>query len=558
MTTDIEASPKKTIRNEVKRPSNDSCFQEKEPVTSHDPVASPTETVLSWHEDPLNPHNWPPARKYTATLLLSAFVFNALMSSTIIAPALSQITKDLHIPSDAQTQLVLSIYVLSYAAGYFFWAPLSEVYGRVPVLQVASTWFLSWNMVCSFATSKAMITVGRLFSGSGAAASLAISSSMVGEIWRAEERGHSLAILSIITNLGPCIGPVVGGVVAERPPSSWHWAFWATSILNVLLQLLSIPLLHESHAQMILTKKPGPAGAIFRHKSWRTPLRILLKAFHRPIYLCYTQPASRGIVVYAGISFGTLYTLIVAIPVAFESIYHQSVMMASLNYLSFGIGTTLGAQICGPLNDWLYKTNVDQNSEQEIAGNVRKERPAKLPYKPPAEIRLYSLGPAVLLMTVALLIFGWTLQSGRVHWIVPNIGIFLFGNGQQVVIQCTNAYIIEVFSEIQSTVPAATEGTNAKGIHGESGSEARPSSRANINWTASAMASIWGFKSLCGFTCPLFAIDMIKGLGWGCSFTLLALLNLAFGLPLTIVMLKYGQELREKGRQAIEEMIARS
>lgn len=130
---------------------------------------------VKWQNDPLNPHNWQPARKYTVTILLSAFTFNTLMSSTMVAPALSQISKDLNIQSDTKTQLVLSIFVLAYAAGYFFWAPMSELYGRILILQLANAWFCVWNLVCGFAPNEATITVGRLFSGAGASASLAVS-----------------------------------------------------------------------------------------------------------------------------------------------------------------------------------------------------------------------------------------------------------------------------------------------------------------------------------------------------------------------------------------------
>lgn len=131
--------------------------------------------LTNWPDDEENPHNWQPARKYTVTVLLSGLSFNTLMSSTMVAPALGRVSSDLNISDDSRTQLVLSIYVLAYAAGYFFWAPLSEVYGRRQILQIANAWFCVWNLVCGFAQNEATITVGRLFSGAGAAASMAVS-----------------------------------------------------------------------------------------------------------------------------------------------------------------------------------------------------------------------------------------------------------------------------------------------------------------------------------------------------------------------------------------------
>lgn len=142
----------------------------------HANEASPSpNNPYRWAEDPVNPHNWPAARKYIVTILLSAFSFSTLMSSTIIAPALPQIRKDFNTSTDSKTQLVLSIYVLAYAVGYLFWAPLSEVYGRKKILLIASLWFCIWNLICGFAENEATMTVGRLLSGAGAAAALAVS-----------------------------------------------------------------------------------------------------------------------------------------------------------------------------------------------------------------------------------------------------------------------------------------------------------------------------------------------------------------------------------------------
>lgn len=129
---------------------------------------------ISWDTDPANPYNWPKGRKYATTLLLSALSFNTIAASTIVAPTLPQISKDLSIPSASTTQLVLSIYVLAYAIGNFFWAPLSECYGRKSVLQTANLWFCVWNLVCGFAKNETTLTVGRLFSGAGASATLAV------------------------------------------------------------------------------------------------------------------------------------------------------------------------------------------------------------------------------------------------------------------------------------------------------------------------------------------------------------------------------------------------
>lgn len=524
-------------------------------------VADPSMSIPipAWNDDPSNPHNWPASRKYVNTILLSALVFNTLMSSTMVAPALSQIRIDLKIVTDTQTQLVLSIFVLAYAVGYFVWAPLSEVYGRKQILQIANFWFLIWNLVCGFARNEATITVGRLFSGAGAAACLALGSGTMGEVWRPVQRGRSLAVLSIITNLGPAVGPLIGGAIAQQSVSSWRWAFWSTSIFNGLLQLISLQFLHESHRATILRKKYPSICDDHTTKEQRT-IQVLITAFKRPFYLLLTYPASQGLAVYTYFTFGTLYILLSVIPIAFTTIHGQSIMIASLNYLAFGIGTTFGAQVCAPVIDFLYRRKArllktqaatrqeaDESLQRSVSNTV------------PPEIRLYPFVPTILLMSGGLLVFGWTLQA-HTHWIGTSFGIFMFGAGNQSMTQCTNAYTIDIFSEIK--MPAKPRLNKAEEVHGDEkpGSQTTcatdaASQRApdvSVNWSASAMASIWAAKSLGGFAFPLFAIDMIDHLGWGWSGTLLALVNIAVGVPLAIVLLVWGVRLRKVGSKRIE------
>ena len=100
----------------------------------------------------------------------------------MVAPALRRIAEDLNVEHEALMQLMLSSYVLSYALGPFLWAPLSELFGRVVILQVASTWFFIWNMVCGFAGTQSLLIVGRVFSGMGASAALAVSTPQLQEI----------------------------------------------------------------------------------------------------------------------------------------------------------------------------------------------------------------------------------------------------------------------------------------------------------------------------------------------------------------------------------------
>ena len=123
----------------------------------------------------MNPKNWPIKEKVVSTLLISCFLLVTLMSSTIISPALPAIAASLNIEGGLTRDLSMSVYVLGYTFGPLFLAPLSEMYGRVIVVQISNVWFVLWTVVCAVASTKTQIIVARLMAGIGGSAALSVN-----------------------------------------------------------------------------------------------------------------------------------------------------------------------------------------------------------------------------------------------------------------------------------------------------------------------------------------------------------------------------------------------
>jgi hypothetical protein len=85
--------------------------------------------LVTWDgpDDIENPKNWSTGRKWAATFVISSFTFISPVSSSMVAPALTAMNADLHITSEIESALVLSIFVLAYAVGPLFLGPFSEV-----------------------------------------------------------------------------------------------------------------------------------------------------------------------------------------------------------------------------------------------------------------------------------------------------------------------------------------------------------------------------------------------------------------------------------------------
>lgn len=93
----------------------------------------------------------------------------------MVAPALQAIKDDFKVQSEVLSQLTLSIFVLAFALGPLVLGPLSEIYGRVIVLQLANLIFLVFNIACGVARTEVQMIIFRFLAGLGGSAPLAVS-----------------------------------------------------------------------------------------------------------------------------------------------------------------------------------------------------------------------------------------------------------------------------------------------------------------------------------------------------------------------------------------------
>ncbi|KAG1724529.1 MFS polyamine transporter [Suillus lakei] len=454
--------------------------------------------IVDWDgpDDPQNPKNWSNRRKWAATIIISSFTFISPGSSSMIAPATGQVASAFGINNDVVLALTTSIFVLAYAMGPLFLGPLSEIYGRSRVMQLANLWYLVWNLVCGFAQSESQLLVFRFLAGLGGSAPLSIGGGVLGDCWRPHERGKAVAIYSLAPLLGPVVGPITGAWIAER--STWRWVFWSTSIVDAAIQIVGLFSLQETYAPLLLERKAerirrsmDAEKAPYREirtvfegqdRSWRN---IMTTALSRPFALFVHEPIVQFLGVYMAYLYGILYLFLTTIPSIFQGVYQQPVGIAGLHYTALGIGLFVASQLNGKTIDKVYAHLKSKN------GGVGKP-----------EFRLPAMVPGSLLLPIGCLIVGWTTEA-HTHWMAPDIGIALVGAGIILNFQCIQTYIVDCFT-----------------LH-----------------AASALAAVSFLRSLAGFGFPLFAPAMYKALGFGKGDTILAVVAIVIGCPAYVFIL---------------------
>ncbi len=155
----------------------------------------------------------------------------------MFAPGAAQLMSDFHSSDSTVATLTVSIYLLGFALGPLFVAPLSELYGRLILYHTCNTLFFAFTIGCALSTNIGMFLAFRFISGCVASAPLTIGGGTVADLIPQEKRGTAMALFAMGPLLGPVIGPVIGGFVTQS--IGWRWVFWLLAIM-VRASLLSL------------------------------------------------------------------------------------------------------------------------------------------------------------------------------------------------------------------------------------------------------------------------------------------------------------------------------
>ncbi|KAL9108727.1 MAG: hypothetical protein Q9227_006523 [Pyrenula ochraceoflavens] len=451
-------------------------------------------------DDPENPKNWPNRKRWLATLSVASFTFLAPLTSSMVAPAVPEIQEEFGIHGDVLPEIVLSIFVLAFAVGPLVLGPLSEVYGRVKVLQVSNLLFLIFNLAAGFSRNTAQMIAFRFLSGLGGSGPLAIGAGVLGDLFRPEERGKAMAMYGLGPLLGPSLGPIAGSWIAYT--TTWRWMFRATSIACGIIFVFGLFNLKESYAPFILSQKAkrlrAQTGNTKLHTesetSDRNSAKFILSSIGRSFRLLFTQPIVQVLAVYMAYSYGLMYLVLATFPRLWMEKYNESLGISGLNYISLGLGFFFGAPLCGKTNDVIYHRMKARSPTKE--GKPEYRMPLMIPFS--------------LLVPCGLFLYGWTAET-KTHWIVPNIGAAIFAAGTIAAFQCVQTYIVDAYTR----------------------------------YAASAIGAVTVLRSLAGFGFPLFAPIMYKKLNYGWGNSVLGFAAIGIGFPAPVLLWLYGERLRK-------------
>jgi MFS family permease len=144
---------------------------------------------------------------------------------------------ELHETSQTLGTLSVTIYLLGFAVGPLGLGPLSEMYGRYPVV-ILSTWFLcAWILGSALAPTIPGLIIMRLLAGIGGSAVMTIAPAVCADMFPVERRAFATAVITLAQCAGPArksntkvgwellltiqVGPLAGAFISEG--LGWRW-----------------------------------------------------------------------------------------------------------------------------------------------------------------------------------------------------------------------------------------------------------------------------------------------------------------------------------------------
>lgn len=456
--------------------------------------------------DEENPIEWPTAYKWGIVSLLAFMAFTVTFTCISVVPVASRIVDDLdhgHASKSASVLLV-TIWELGEAAGPLLIAPLSEVFGRYPVMNVANTLFIAATVLAALSQSSTLFIVARTLTGL-AVASNVLNPAIVGDIFASEQRGSAMSYIQLAPLIGGAIGPAISGAIAET--MGWRKAMWMSVILATACEIAFLTCFRETYKVAILRRK----AARLRRETGNAALRTVFDtedsrakkvwdAMTRPFTVLAGSGVLQVLSIFGAVMFTYFYIMATTLPDILESLYGLSPAAAGSALISFSIGSAVSVVLCNLTLDRIY---VKLRDSHKGVG------------QPEYRLPLVIIGGFTLPLVAVW--YGWTADA---HLPVPVLllVVVMFGVTLMIGFLPLYAYVVDAF-----------------GLY-----------------AASAMTAVIVARCLAGTFLPLATGPLVDRFGYGIGLSVFGVASLLFA-PIPVLVLRYGSKWRQRSKYTRDE-----
>ncbi len=179
--------------------------------------------------------------------LLAAITAAGPVAMNIYLPALPAVRGHFG-TSVAEMNTTVSAALIAFAVGILFYGPVSDRFGRRPIILSGMTIFAVGNLLCLLAPTLEALLAGRIVQALGTSAGTVVARAMLGDLYPREKMARMLALLTMVMVLGPTTAPLVGGVITEA--LGWKAIFAFLLLANAAILVAAWRFLPETRLQV--------------------------------------------------------------------------------------------------------------------------------------------------------------------------------------------------------------------------------------------------------------------------------------------------------------------
>lgn len=161
------------------------------------------------------------------------------LSTDLYLPALPQMTT-FFATTPAKINLTLSLFFVFFGTGILIWGPLSDKYGRKPVLYWGLVIYIAASLLCGFAQDYLHLVIFRIFQAFGGGAATAVATAVVKDLYAGEKRAHVLAVIMAMVITAPVVAPIIGAQLLKI--ASWRAIFFTLAGFGCFAFIMALPL----------------------------------------------------------------------------------------------------------------------------------------------------------------------------------------------------------------------------------------------------------------------------------------------------------------------------
>jgi DHA1 family bicyclomycin/chloramphenicol resistance-like MFS transporter len=188
-----------------------------------------------------------------------------------------------------QVGLTMSAFMLSLAAAPLVYGPLSDRYGRKPVVVSGVALFVVGSLACALAPSLPALLIWRLFQGAGAAASSTLAMAIVRDLFHGEAARGKIANVVIAVNVATVVAPTAGAALLAW--GGWRSIYATQAAIGTVLLLALLAGFAES-------AKIDPANRLI--------LSVIARGYRRVL----THPPCFGYILVGAAAGGTVFAYV--------------------------------------------------------------------------------------------------------------------------------------------------------------------------------------------------------------------------------------------------------